>query len=67
MNDHPTPITEEEARARGYNALTDPIDPVSEAYMIDNFVADMKRGGIPHVLVTIPNKGIEVWRKPNSL
>jgi hypothetical protein len=53
-------ITVEEATSRGYHPLTTKYTP-KEKWMLDNVLADMRRGGIDHVLVA-QDGGVEVWR-----
>jgi len=54
-------MTKENALKQGYRALTTGYKLPNEQWMLDNVLADMKRGGIDAVLVD--DNGIEVWRK----
>jgi ATP sulfurylase len=53
-------MTAQEARAKGYRPLTTKYIK-KEQWMLDNVLADMRRGGIDHVLVE-QDGGVEVWR-----
>ena len=55
-------ITEIEARAAGYRALTSEYRVPDEQWMLDRVLADMRRGNISHALVKEPG-GFSVWRK----
>jgi hypothetical protein len=48
----PELITPTEAATRGLRPLTTTYSP-SEQWMVENVVADMKRGNIDHALVTV--------------
>lgn len=50
------------ARAAGYRAVTHGYDLPREQVMLDNVLADMRRGSIEHVLVT-GGGGVAVWRR----
>ena len=53
--------TPDEATAAGYRWLTTPYF-LKERWMLDNVLADMRRGNIDAIEVRQPT-GIEVWRK----
>ena len=54
-------MTPQQAKANGSRPMTNPYRP-EEQWMLDNVVADMKRGNIDHCLVEVVG-GVEVWRK----
>jgi len=54
-------MTETEARSRGFGRLTTPYNLPLEKTMMDNVIADMRRGGIRYGLVATKG-GTEVWR-----
>ena len=53
------------ARAAGYRALTHSYFLPQEQEWLDNVLADMRRGGIDHVLVRQPG-GLAVWRRGSN-
>ena len=53
------------AKAAGYRALTVGYRLPQEQHMLDNVIADMRRGRISHCLVKTSD-GIAVWRKGSS-
>lgn len=55
-------ITPDEATKTGYRALTVGYELPLEQWLLNNVLADMRRGRIDHVLVE-SEYGIEVWRK----
>ena len=55
-------MNEEAAKAAGYHGLTMGYKLPDEQWMLDNAVADMRRGNIEHVLVKV-NGGTAVWRR----
>jgi hypothetical protein len=57
-------MTAQEAREKGYRPLTTKYIP-KEQWMLENVLADMRRGGIDHVLVE-QDGGVEVWRTAPS-
>jgi len=57
-----TTMNVREARAAGYRALTNPYQLPGEQRMLDNVLADLRRGKIAHVLVKRPG-GVTVWRR----
>ncbi len=57
-------MTAEQAKQRGYWALTAGYTHTpSQDAMLDNVLADMIRGAIDHVVVSLPDKSREVWRR----
>ncbi len=54
-------MTETEARGMGLGRLTTPYNLPLEKTMMDNVIADMRRGGIKYALVATKG-GTEVWR-----
>ncbi len=54
----------DKAEAAGYHALTLPYRLPGEQAMLDNVLADMRRGHISHVLVR-ERRGVAVWRRGN--
>ncbi len=54
-------MTETEARGMGLGRLTTPYNLPLEKAMMDNVIADMRRGGIKYALVATKG-GTEVWR-----
>ena len=54
-------MTEIEARGLGFGRLTTPYNLPLEKAMMDNVIADMRRGGIKYALVATKG-GTEVWR-----
>lgn len=56
-----TLVTEKQAAAAGYRALTTAYRMPEERAMLLAVLADMERGGIAHVLVQKKNK-LTVWR-----
>ncbi len=54
-------MTETEARGMGLGRLTTPYNLPLEQTMMDNVIADMRRGGIKYALVATRG-GTEVWR-----
>ena len=54
-------MTETEARGMGLGRLTTPYNLPLEKTMLDNVIADMRRGGIRYGLVATRG-GTEVWR-----
>jgi len=54
-------MTETEARGMGLGRLTTPYNLPLEKAMMDNVIADMRRGGIKYALVATRG-GTEVWR-----
>ncbi|MFA9263001.1 MAG: hypothetical protein ACEQSB_06685 [Undibacterium sp.] len=55
-------MSEKDAKANGYRPLTTSYQLPKEQWMLDNVLADMKRGNIDTVLV--PDAvGVEVWRR----
>ena len=54
-------MTETEARGMGLGRLTTPYNLPLEKTMMDNVIADMRRGGIRYGLVATKG-GTEVWR-----
>jgi len=54
-------LTERTARGLGLGRLTTPYRLPLEKWMLDNVIADMKRGGIKYALVSVGG-GVEVWR-----
>ncbi len=54
-------MTETEARGMGLGRLTTPYNLPLEKAMMDNVIADMRRGGIRYGLVATRG-GTEVWR-----
>ena len=54
-------MTETEARGLGLGRLTTPYNLPLEKAMMDNVIADMRRGGIKYALVATKG-GTEVWR-----
>jgi hypothetical protein len=59
-------ITPGQARRSGYRPITTGYRLPQEQWMLDNVIADMRRGGIDHQLVD-GEIGPEVWRKPGSV
>ena len=55
--------TEKMARNEGYRSMTQPYVLPSEAWMLENVVADMKRIGADFILVETGVEQVEVWRK----
>ncbi|TAK98813.1 MAG: hypothetical protein EPO07_11500 [Verrucomicrobia bacterium] len=53
------------ARAAGYRALTNPYRLPEEQQMLDNVLADMRRGSISHCLVKSKG-GVAVWRNGHN-
>ena len=53
------------AKAAGYRALTVGYRLPQEQHMLDNVIANMRRGRIAHCLVK-GRDGIAVWRKGSS-
>jgi hypothetical protein len=53
------------AKAAGYRALTVGYRLPQEQHMLDNVIADLRRGKISHCLVKT-HDGIAVWRKGSS-
>ena len=53
------PMTREQAIKLGYAAMTRPYNLPSEQWMLENILADMKRGKIEAIVIDN-----EVWRKP---
>jgi len=56
-----TTMTKDNALKQGYRPMTTGYNLPKEQWMLDNVLADMKRGEIDAVLVD--DNGIEVWRK----
>ena len=54
-------MTEIEARGLGFGRLTTPYRLPLEKALMDNVIADMRRGGIKYALV-VTKGGTEVWR-----
>ena len=55
-------VNTKEARAWGYRALTCNYHLPREQRMLDNVLADMRRGSIDHVVVR-RRDGVAVWRR----
>ena len=53
------------AKAAGYRALTVGYRLPQQQHMLDNVIADLRRGKISHCLVKT-HDGIAVWRKGSS-
>ena len=51
------------ARASGYHALTSTFQLPNEQGMLDNILADLRRGKIDHVLVR-DGCNLAIWRRP---
>jgi hypothetical protein len=59
-------MTPQAAEAAGYRALTTEYKIPEEQWMMDRVLADMKRGGIDTVIVSMA-RGQEIWRRaPHS-
>jgi hypothetical protein len=58
-------IDAKRARDNGYVPLTKGYRLPKEAHMLERVIADMRRGKIPHVLVS-SNEGPEVWQKQRA-
>lgn len=59
-------MTPQAAEAAGYRALTTEYKLPEQQWMLDRVLADMRRGGIDTVIVTMA-RGPEVWRRaPHS-
>ena len=59
-------MTPQAAEAAGYRALTTEYKIPEEQWMMDRVLADMKRGGIDTVIVSMA-RGPEIWRRaPHS-
>jgi hypothetical protein len=56
-----TTIDDKVAKARGYEPLTHRYRLPKEQAMLDNVLADMRRGNIDYVVVR-ENGGVAVWR-----
>jgi hypothetical protein len=56
-------LSKKEATEQSYRALAGPYVLPGEQPMLDNVIADMRRGGIEFVLVSADGAGLEVWRK----
>jgi hypothetical protein len=56
-----TTMTKDNALKQGYRPMTTGYNLPNEQWMLDNVLADMKRGEFDAVLVD--DNGIEVWRK----
>ena len=54
-------ISPQEAAARGFTALTTGFHD-SEAALLEAVLGNLRRGGIPFVLVTVGHGVREVWR-----
>ena len=52
-------MTREQATKLGYVSMTVPYNLPAEQWMLENILADMKRGKIDAVVIDC-----EVWRKP---
>jgi hypothetical protein len=55
-------MIKKEAVNNGYRALTTGYVLPKEKWMLDNVLADMKRGNIDTVIVPVGNE-VEVWRR----
>jgi len=55
-------VNPKEAKASGYRALTNNYHLPREQGMLDNVLADMRRGNISHCVV-MANGGVAVWRR----
>ena len=53
------------ARAAGYRAVTHGYELPQEQGMLDNVLADMRRGNIDHALVR-GRGGVAVWRRAKN-
>ena len=55
-------MTTRQAQAEGYRALTLPYELPKEQAMLDNVLADLRRGQVAHALVR-RRAGLVVWRR----
>lgn len=60
------PISYEEAAQRGLHPLTTPYKLPFERWMLDNLIAELRRGRIEYALVGSSAEVVEVWRKPSN-
>jgi len=60
----PPTITLDEATAQGMHPLAGFYHLAHERWMLDNLLADMRRGRIPVALVSFGPELVEVWRRP---
>jgi hypothetical protein len=55
-------LTKIDAEGAGYRAVTVGFHLPKEEGMLNTVLADMRRGNIDHVVVTVPT-GVAVWRR----